>query len=90
MVVRCKPLTKDHLPLKTTFPGTKGWSLVTGFTVLVSINSISLRSSSLPYCFFNAVLISFCIGMAGPLLSYHSSALLSRCCYWHSAETGIL
>ena len=33
MVARCKPLTKDHLPLKTTFPGTKGWSLVTGFTV---------------------------------------------------------
>ena len=33
MVARCKPLTKDHLPLTTTFPGTKGWSLVTGFTV---------------------------------------------------------
>ena len=35
MVAPCKPLTKDHLPLKTTFPGTKGWSLVTGFTVPV-------------------------------------------------------
>ena len=34
MVAQCKPLTKDHLPLTTTFPGTKGWSLVTGFTVL--------------------------------------------------------
>ena len=33
MVVRCKPLTKDHLPLKTAFSGAKGWSLVTGFTV---------------------------------------------------------
>ena len=32
-VVRCKPLTKDHLPLKTVFSGPKGWSLVTGFTV---------------------------------------------------------
>ena len=34
MVARCKPLTKDHLSLTTTFPGPKGWSLVTGFTVL--------------------------------------------------------
>ena len=33
MVARCKPLTKDHLPLKTAFAGTNGWSLVTGFTV---------------------------------------------------------
>ena len=36
MVAQCKPLTKDHLPLKTAFAGTKGkgWSLVPGFTVL--------------------------------------------------------
>ena len=33
MVARCKPLTKDHLLLKTAFAGTKGWSLVTGSTV---------------------------------------------------------
>ena len=34
MIVPCKPLTKDHLPLKTAFSGPKGWwSLVTGFTV---------------------------------------------------------
>ena len=33
MVARCKPLTKDHLLLKTAFAGTKGWSVVTGFTV---------------------------------------------------------
>ena len=33
MVARCKPLTEDHLPLKTSFSGPKGWSLVTGFTV---------------------------------------------------------
>ena len=32
-VARCKPLTKDHLLLKTAFAGTKGWSVVTGFTV---------------------------------------------------------
>ena len=31
MVVRRKPLTKDHLPRKTAFSGPKGWSLVTGF-----------------------------------------------------------
>ena len=37
MVARCKPLTKDHLPLKTAFAGTKGWSLVTGFTVHVVV-----------------------------------------------------
>ena len=24
LVVRCKPLTKDHLPLKTAFSGPKG------------------------------------------------------------------
>ena len=30
---RIRPLTKDHLPLKTAFSGPKGWSLVTGFTV---------------------------------------------------------
>ena len=51
MVTRCKPLTKDHLllktafagtkgwsvvGLKTAFAGTKGWSVVTGFTVPVS------------------------------------------------------
>ena len=41
MVARCKPLTKDHLPLTTTFPGTKGWSLVTGFTVIIIIIIIS-------------------------------------------------
>ena len=35
MVVRCKPLTKDHLPLKTAISGPKGWSLVTGCTVVV-------------------------------------------------------
>ena len=34
MVARCKPLTKDHLLLKTAFAGPKGWSVVTGFTVL--------------------------------------------------------
>ena len=33
MVVRCRPLTKDHLSLKTAFSGPKGWSLVTGLTV---------------------------------------------------------
>ena len=33
MVARCKPLTKDHLLLKTAFAGTKGRSVVTGFTV---------------------------------------------------------
>ena len=33
MVARCKPLTKDRLLLKTAFAGTKGWSVVTGFTV---------------------------------------------------------
>ena len=37
MVMQCKPLTKDHLPLKTAFAGTKGWSLVTGFTVVVAV-----------------------------------------------------
>ena len=36
IVVQCKPLTKDHLPLTTAFSGPKGWwSLVTGFTLLV-------------------------------------------------------
>ena len=34
MVTQCKPPTKDHLVLKTAFAGTKGWSVVTGFTVI--------------------------------------------------------
>ena len=34
MVTQCKPLTKDHLLLKTAFAGTKEWSVVTGFTVV--------------------------------------------------------
>ena len=34
MVTQCKPLTKDHLLLTTAFVGTKGWSVVSGFTVL--------------------------------------------------------
>ena len=34
MVVRYKPLTKDHLPLKTAFSGPKGWPLVTDFTAI--------------------------------------------------------
>ena len=43
MVVRCKPPTKDHLPLKTAFSGLKGWwSLVTGFTVLLLMNDPEL------------------------------------------------
>ena len=46
MVARCKPLTKDHLPLKTTFPGTKGWSLVTGFTVISLLDVLPDTSSS--------------------------------------------
>ena len=45
MVVRCKPLSKDHLPLKTAFPGPKGWSLVTGFTVLVGLISNTTYST---------------------------------------------
>ena len=36
-IVRCKPLTKDHLPLKTAFSGPKGWLLVTSFTALSHI-----------------------------------------------------
>ena len=35
MFVRCKLLTKDYLSLKTAFSGPKGWSLVTGFTVVL-------------------------------------------------------
>ena len=43
MVVQCKPLTKDHLPLKTAFSGPKGWSLVTDFTVHVNRESFHNR-----------------------------------------------
>ena len=42
MVVRCKPLTKDHLPLKTAYSGPKGWSLVTGFTVVSSQHQFTI------------------------------------------------
>ena len=44
-VVRCKPLTKDHLPLNTAFSGPKGWSLVTGFTVTLKYGRKHCASS---------------------------------------------
>ena len=47
MVVPCKPLTKDHLPLKTAFSGPKRWSLVTGFTVIeMDIQSNLVRTNT--------------------------------------------
>ena len=64
MVTRCKPLTKDHLLLKTAFAGIKGWSVVTGFTVhaqsgrldidrgrvlVHSKKRLCLHSNALPY-----------------------------------------
>ena len=52
MVARCKPLTKDHLLLKTAFAGTKGWSVVTGFTVYQN------AANTIPQDFRNAMLIS--------------------------------
>ena len=49
MVARCKPLTKDHLPLKTTFPGTKGWSVVTGFTVTTTGDAETFQVTQLQW-----------------------------------------
>ena len=51
MVTRCKPLTKDHLLLKTAFAGTKGWSLVTGFTVFVCL-CVCVMPGAIPYLSF--------------------------------------
>ena len=59
MITRCKPLTKDHLPLKTTFPGTKGWSLVTGFTVQY-VSPISSDYTQFPkLALIASILVSF-------------------------------
>ena len=63
MVARCKPLTKDHLPLKTAFAGTKGWLVVT----CLSLHSV---------CFISSCLTSHLLFLSFHF-SYHPSCINS-------------